>query len=167
MKAKTIVLSIAVLLLISQLANAQTSKKELTAIGTEICTTINPGQWSFEPSGNIKIRGLITSCLDTFTGPAAPYLSGTGVVTMNCNLDGQGAGRCWGTFGRPIQKDVTSWEGVWEGEFNFATNAGGWKIVGHGCGLLEGLMMEEDVVYPGGADPPVIYAKVFNPKADK
>jgi hypothetical protein len=170
MRAKTIVLLFVALLVISQLANAQASKKVLTAVGTETCVTTDMGELSFEPSGNIKIRGMITVCDEhDFVGPAAPYVTGPGSpIAMNCNLNKEWAGQCWGTFGRPWQPDVTSWEGVWEGEFDFVTGAGGWKIMGHGRGpLLEGLMLEEDVVYPGGIDPPIIYAKVFNAKAGK
>jgi hypothetical protein len=164
--AAVAVVAVAALLVGNEITNAQANKKVLTAVGTETCTAIDFGQWSTEPSGNTRVRGYVTSCVEhDFVGSASLLVTGTSEVTMNCNLDAGMEGQCWGTFGRPIVRGATGWEGVWEGQFSFATGAGSWKLMGHGRGDgLEGLKLEEDVIYPGGGAPPAISARVFNPK---
>jgi hypothetical protein len=161
-----VVVAVAALLVGSHVGNAQSGKKVLTATGQESCTTAEPGQWFTEPSGNVKIRGMISSCNDFgFVGPAAPFVTGTSNITVNCNLDASWAGQCWGTFGRPIRKDDVAWEGVWQGTINFATGGEDLKITGHGRGgPLEGLMLEEQTTSPGGAVLPTVSVRVFNPK---
>jgi hypothetical protein len=108
-----------------------------------------PGQGSIEPGG--KIRGWKTNFQDVLIGPAGELASGSGPVTMNCNLDESLTGPCWGTF--EFSNSKGGWEGVWEGSFNFVAGAGSYRAVGHGQGQLKGMILQNDVVYPGYAFP--------------
>ena len=106
-----------------------------------------PGQGAIEPGG--KIRGWTTQFQDALVGPAADLASGSGPVTMNCNLDDTLTGPCWGTF--EFANSKGSWVGAWEGTFNFVSGAGSYKAKGHGQGVFKGMILLNEVVFPGWA----------------
>lgn len=121
---------------------------ELVAGGYEVMIgTWTPGEGNIEPGG--KIRRWSAVYETTLFGPAGELASGTGPVTMNCNLDSGLTGPCWGTF--EYTNSTGTWIGTWQGSFNFATGAGSYKAVAHGTGGLQGLVLQSDVVYPGYA----------------
>jgi hypothetical protein len=127
--------------------------------GTEMMLgSWTPGEGQIGPGQ--KIRGYTAPYLDTIVGPAGELASGTGPVTMNCNIDKTMTGPCWGTF--EFENATGTWFGVWQGTFNFATGAGSYHGIGRGHGGLKGMVLEIDAVYPGWAfapagGPPVGY----------
>jgi hypothetical protein len=127
-----------------------TSRKvdPLVAGGSEaILGQWTPGRGSIQPGA--KIRGWTAPFQDVLVGPAGEFASGSGPVTMNCNLDESLTGPCWGGF--EFENAKGTWVGTWLGTFNFATGAGSYRAVGHGQGGLKGLVLENDVVFPGYA----------------
>ncbi len=136
----------------------------LVAGGTEVrLGDWVPGQGSIEPGG--RIRGWSAEFQDVLIGPAGALASGTGPVTMNCNLDEDLTGPCWGRF--HFRNSAGSWEGVWQGTFSFATGSGSYRAVGHGLGGFRGMVLENDAVFPGFAVSQTgtgyIYSTVRNP----
>jgi hypothetical protein len=116
--------------------------------GTEVMIVPwTPGQGAIAPGA--ILRGWTTQYQDSLIGPAGDLASGSGPVTMNCNLDEDLTGPCWGTF--EIANNKGSWVGAWEGTFNFVTRAGSYKAVGHGQRGLKGMILENNTVYPGWA----------------
>jgi hypothetical protein len=146
-------------------ATASADSSALVAGGTEVALgPWTPGEGNIEPGG--RIRGWTASFLDTLIGPAGDLASGSGPVTMSCNLDAGLTGPCWGTF--TFTNANGSWEGIWRGTFNFVTGAGSYKALAHGKGGLRGLVLENDVVFPGYAVPPqgtgYVFSTVRNPR---
>lgn len=124
------------------------SPADLVAGGYEVMLGAwTPGRGNIEPGG--KIRGWEGDFESTLFGPAGDLASGSGPVTMNCNLDAGLTGPCWGTF--KYSNATGTWIGTWQGSFNFETGAGSYRAVAHGTGGLQGLMLQSDVVYPGWA----------------
>jgi hypothetical protein len=120
----------------------------LVAGGTEVATSPwIPGEGSIEPGG--RLRAWTTTYEDVLVGPAGDLASGSGPVTMSCNLDVGLTGPCWGTF--RFTNATGTWEGIWRGTFNFLTGTGSYKAFAHGTGGLRGLTLENDAVYPGYA----------------
>lgn len=113
----------------------------------EMITPWTPGEGGIEPGA--KIRGWTAEYEITLTGPAEDLASGSGPVTMNCNLDDSLTGPCWGTF--EFTNDNGTWLGNWNGIFNFETGAGSYNLKGHGQGGLKGMVLINEVVYPGWA----------------
>ena len=137
----------------------------LVAGGTEVALSPwTPGEGSLEPGG--RIRGWSAPFQDTLVGQAGELASGSGPVTMNCNLDAGLTGPCWGTFS--YANATGSWEGIWRGTFNFATGAGSYKALAHGTGGLAGLTLENDAVFPGYAvvtpGTGYVFSTVRNPR---
>ena len=137
----------------------------LVAGGTEVAMAPwTPGEGMIGP--NARIRGWTTTFLDTLVGPAGQLASGSGPVVMNCNLDETVTGPCWGTF--EFANATGTWVGTWFGEFNFVTGAGSYKAEAHGQGGLKGMVLTNDVVYPGyafaveGVPTGYIYSTVKN-----
>jgi hypothetical protein len=130
-------------------ASGASQKSEgIVAGGTEVMVgTWIPGHGTIQPGA--RIRGWVAHYQDTLVGPAGELASGSGPVTMDCNLDESLTGPCWGTF--EFENATGNWVGTWQGEFNFVTGAGSYRAVGHGQGGLKGMVLENDVVYPGYA----------------
>lgn len=105
-------------------------------------------------------------------GPAVPLLSGVNTMTIDCSLDGNLKGACWGTFEWAVD-DTASWAGVLSGTFDFATITLDFQLVGRGFGgAVDGLQLHYDCFYPGVVwvdDVPVMIgdfvARVHDPKA--
>lgn len=121
---------------------------ELVAGGYEVMLgEWTPGQGNIEPGS--KLRGWRGDFEATLVGPAGDLASGSGPVTMNCNLDAGLTGPCWGTF--EYSNAIGTWIGSWQGTFNFVTGAGSYRAVAHGRNGLKGMVLQSDVVYPGWA----------------
>jgi hypothetical protein len=120
----------------------------LVAGGTEIALAQwTPGEGMIGPGA--KIRGWTTQFQDVLVGPAGDLASGSGPVVMDCDLDETVTGPCWGTF--EFENAKGKWVGTWRGEFNFVTGAGSYRAEVRGRGGLKGMVLENDVVYPGYA----------------
>ena len=137
----------------------------LVAGGTEVALAQwTPGEGMIGPGA--KIRGWTTQFQDVLVGPAGDLASGSGPVVMDCDLDQSVTGPCWGTF--EFENAMGKWVGTWQGAFNFVTGAGSYKAQGHGQGGLKGMVLENDVVYPGyafavnGVPTGYIYSTVKN-----
>ena len=87
------------------------------------------------PGGNRHVRGLEVE--DRMVVPDNPDVTGNGKVVINCNLDANGVGPCWGTF----RWETDAGQGFWEGSYNGYGYADGSQVtycVGHGGGAFEG-----------------------------
>ena len=75
-----------------------------------------------------------------FQGPFRPV--------VNCNLDENLQGECWGAF----ELDSSAggqWKGTWSGKFDLIHYISVVSIVGHGeGGAIDGLQMKMDVMSP-------------------
>lgn len=151
MRTRTVIGVIGMLVLASGLATDASPRRAvvLDAGGTETVGEWQPGQGV--PAPGAKLRGWVARYDDVLVGAAGELASGAGPVVMNCNLDQQLTGPCWGTF--EIENAHGTWTGVWQGTFNFVTGAGSYRAIGYGQGGLKGLTLCNDVVYPGYAFP--------------
>ena len=162
MKANTIVFLLAVLLAASISGNAQSGTKVLMATGTEQTeAVVDPGQWSYAPSGNIHIRGYISQNRQLLEGPGAIYINGDYECTMNLNLDKDGYGPMWGTC--KALPNNPPWEALFEGKINGFTGTYEFTVKGFGFDDYEGLRFESYHIYTGVGSPSIV-TKVFNPK---
>lgn len=98
-------------------------------------------------------------------GEAVPLLAGICTVRIDCSLDGDLNGNCWGTFEWNVDDDV-AWAGVVSGTFDFTTFAMDYKLIGRGFGgSIDGMQLHYDVSYDGGYDfVGDFVARVHNPK---
>ena len=106
-----------------------------------------PGTGGIEPGG--KLRGWTAEFEMTLIGPAGDLASGSGPVSMSCNLDDSLTGPCWGTL--EITNSEGTWLGTWNATFNFETGAGTYKAKCFGQGGLKGMILDIVSVYPGYA----------------
>jgi len=183
---KTRVLLIAVLafavglLLSSDGALAGNGPKFLYASGQEVTfNVLDPGTATciggeatgdpYDPchgSHRVMLRHqVVQAALISATGDAAPLLAGLYTLTADCNLDGNLAGTCWGTFEWQVDED-SLWAGTMHGSFDFSTFAFAFQMVGNGFGgAVDGMQLQYDVVYDGGYDfVGDFVARVHSPK---
>jgi|WetSurMetagenome_2_1015567.scaffolds.fasta_scaffold216344_1 hypothetical protein len=137
--------------------------KILFAYGEEtLYQEIDHGQWTVGPDGHTKKRNRIAQSQEIMQGPGAALLSGFATTTMNCNLDENMSGPCWGEFEWPLSA-TEKWCGVWEGYFNFALVVGSYHGNAHGeGGRLKGMTLDMDTVYTGYGKPAVNFIKILN-----
>ena len=169
--ALTILLVSAVAVLLTASAGAADNPKFLMANGTEIFLGLQSGEVKCaggQPTGlqypyrqcsegtnRTLVRGEVqTVLLSGVTGTAAAMFAGaTHRSVVNCNLDADLKGQCWGTFKMTVPGQG-EWEGAWEGQFDLANLTGSYSAVGHGLGgPLDGLQMKYDAVYGGFTGP--------------
>jgi len=123
---------------------------------------VEHGQWITDDQGRTKIRNRIVQYQETMQGPAADLVNGVITTTMNCNLDENWTGPCWGAYQWPISA-TEKWAGVWEGTFNFGVVAGSYHASGHGeGGKLAGLRLDMDTVYPGYPKTAVNFVSIID-----
>ncbi|MGE5345187.1 MAG: hypothetical protein ACM3JH_04455 [Acidithiobacillales bacterium] len=83
-------------------------------------------------------------------GPAVPLLAGVNTISIDCSLDGNLKGSCWGTFEWKVDAEAT-WDGVVSGSFDFSDLSLDYQMVGRGFGgAIDGMQLHYDVIYPGG-----------------
>jgi hypothetical protein len=154
-------------LLFGNSALASDGPKFMSATGQEVTTNvIDPGTATCiggEATGNIydPCHGshrimlkhqVVEAVVLTATGEAAPLLEGTDTVTIDCNLDGDLRGSCWGVFEWDVDSD-SSWAGGVSGTFDFSTFTFVYRMVGKGFGgIVDGMQLQYDVSYDGGYD---------------
>jgi hypothetical protein len=113
----------------------------------------------------LKHQVVETELLPGATGDAVPLLAGTNTETIDCNLDGDLRGNCWGVFEWKVDAEST-WAGVLRGTFDFATFSFVYRLVGRGFGgEVDGMQLQYDVSYDGGYDfVGDFVARVHSPK---
>lgn len=165
--ALTMLATAAVAMFLTASAGATDNPKFLTAAGKETIVGIQPGEVRCaggQPTGQnfpqpvcspgtnrILVRGEVDSTVLTdVTGTAAAMLQGgANRVVVNCNLDSNLKGECWGTFEITVPGQG-KWEGSWNGTFDLMTFVASLSAVGHGSGEhLDGLQMKYDAVNNG------------------
>jgi hypothetical protein len=99
--------------------------------------------------------------LSGVTGTAASMFEGaTYQLVLNCNLDKDLKGECWGTFKMTVTGQG-EWEGSWQGKFDLVNFTGSYSAVGHGLGgPMDGLQMKYDAVYNGYTAPVMFNVRV-------
>jgi hypothetical protein len=107
-----------------------------------LAKNIDPGRWTFLPSGHVVLRGRVSDYTDTATDPR---LTGTARATMNGNLDSNLTGPVWGEAHETIGNGV--WDGMWHGHFNLQTGSGDYDAVLHGSGAFDDLQVMEHCSY--------------------
>jgi hypothetical protein len=176
--ALTILAAAAVTVFLSVSAGAVDHSKFLAAAGKETIVGIQPGEVKCAggvPTGQhfpnrecspetnrTLVRGEVDSTILTdVTGTAAAMLSGgTNRIVVNCNLDRNLKGECWGTFELTVPGQG-KWEGSWNGPIDLVNFIGSFSFVGHGSGgQLDGLQMKYDEVYDGTTPYAVFTARV-------
>jgi hypothetical protein len=96
---------------------------------------------------------------------AEPLFDGLNTMTVDCNLDADLNGRCWGKFEWPLSTGGT-WNGVIHSEQSFST--WDWKIelVGTGNGgPIEGMQLEYCSSAPPWEFVGTFVSRIHNPKA--
>jgi hypothetical protein len=165
MKAKTTALVFALILAGSLISvRASNKSKLLTAGGTEQLAAVLDWGTNYPPTSfPTKIRGVKQVYNETLVGPAANLLAPTVSVTLNCDLDENGYGPCWGTFEWKMANGKGTWKGLWEGSFNFLSGGyGSYTAVGHADGDKDGKKCEATVVYPGMGAPASTFVTITN-----
>jgi hypothetical protein len=115
----------------------------------------------------LKHQVVQTMLLPGASGDAAPLLDGTATVTIDCNLDGDLRGHCWGVFEWQVDAE-SRWAGVVSGTFDFRTFSFVYRLVGRGFGgTVDGMQLQYDVSYDGGYDfIGDFVARVHSPRAE-
>jgi hypothetical protein len=142
-----------------------------TAVVQEMTEMVSPGTVTCvggQPSGSpnpftpcspgtrqILTRGEIDRGRYQVTKGPAELFAGVNEVVVNCDLDANMAGPCWGTFKWAVRSPFLGdpgeiWEGFWFGYFDLTSFIASYRATGYGHGgRLEGLQLELQCVYPG------------------
>jgi hypothetical protein len=176
MRARIIVMLFVVLPTVSLVASGQPHHAQsmtATCVESVDYSRLDEVTWEsgYPPTPGGKVRGLTLPYMVTeIHGSALDFLADAKVLyTINCNLDENLTGPCWGTVA--YSKDsVKLLEGVWSGEYNFSpdVDAGRWQTVANGTSAdLRGLVLHSDAVTPGPGPEftfdTYIYARVTSP----
>ena len=137
-------LSILVFVLVAVLLNpspAMAKAQRTPFIGTSnFGETIDAGEWTFLPNGNVRARGIVEIYHDFNTDPR---VTGEETIVSNGNFRPAPsseiglAGHLWGTF------HIENEGGAWDGTFTSEITADGeyfYRGIAHGSGGYEGLV---------------------------
>lgn len=98
---------------------------------------------------------------------AEPLFDGLNTLTVDCNLDADLNGKCWGKFEWPVSAGGT-WQGVIHSEQSFSSWE--WKIelfgIGNG-GPIEGMQLKYSSFAPPWEFVGTFISWIHDPKADK
>ena len=134
-----LVLALVAVLLSASPAMARAQRTTFTGTSS-FGETINPGAWTYLPSGSVQARGIVESYNDVATDPR---VSGQETIVSNGNFKPAPsselglAGHLWGTF------HIVNEGGTWDGTFTSEITEGGeyfYRGVAHGSGGYEGLV---------------------------
>ena len=119
---------------------AKAGPQRMTFTGTSnFGETLNAGEWTYLPSGNVRARGIFERYNDVGTDPR---VSGEETIVSNGNFRPAPsselglAGHLWGTF------HIENEGGMWDGTFTSEITEDGqyfYRGVAHGSGGYEGL----------------------------
>ena len=137
-------LSILVFVLVTVLLHpsaAMAKAQRTTFTGTSnFGETLNAGEWTYLPSGNVRARGIVETYQDVNTDPR---VTGEETIISNGNFKPAPsselglAGRLWGTF------HIENEGGAWDGTFTSEITEDGqysYRGVAHGSGGYEGMV---------------------------
>ena len=150
-------LSMLVFVLAAVLCNPSTamaSAQRTAFTGTaNFFETLNAGDWTYLPSGNVLARGIVEVYHDVNSDPR---LTGTETITSNANFKPAPsyelglAGNLWGTF------HIENEGGTWDGTFTSEVTEGGeyfYRGVAHGSGGYEWLSAHFEAYRNGHSGP--------------
>ncbi len=138
------------------LGSIEASPAKFMSAGGEymIFQVIDPGETTC-PGGPcdlespVHIRGQVVEMMGSFQGDAGFLFGPSVIIKINCNLDSQLTGPCWGTFEWPLSEQEM-WKGFWNGKFDLKNYIASYHSIGHGQGgCLEGFKFKMDSVMPG------------------
>jgi len=137
-------------------ASGQEATTNVIDPGTAVCIGGEATGDPFNPcDGSHRVilkHQVVEAALVSATGEAAPLLAGLDTVTIDCNLDGNLRGNCWGIFEWQVD-DASLWAGTLSGSFDFSTFTFTYQMVGNGFGgVVDGMQLHYDVTYDGGYD---------------
>ena len=150
-------LSMLVFVLVAVLFNPSTAmasahRTEFTGTANFV-ETLNAGEWTYLPSGNVLARGIVETYHDVNSDPR---LTGTETITSNANFRPAPsselglAGYLWGTF------HIANEDGAWDGTFTSEITEGGeyfYRGVAQGSGGYEGLKGHFEAYRNGHSGP--------------
>ena len=125
--------------------------------------TLNAGEWTYLPSGNVLARGIVETYHDVNSDPR---VSGTETIVSNANFRPAPsseiglAGFLWGTF--HIENDGGAWDGTFtseiteEGEYFY-------RGVAHGSGGYEGLVGHWEAIRNAHSGPFTLKGWILEP----
>ena len=125
--------------------------------------TLNAGEWTYLPSGNVLARGIVETYHDVNSDPR---LTGTETITSNANFRPAPsselglAGNLWGTF------HIENEGGTWDGTFTSEITEGGeyfYRGVAQGSGGYEGLRAHFEAYRNGHSGPFTITGWILEP----
>ena len=152
---------VAVLLSVSP---AMASAQRTTFTGTSnFGETLNAGEWTYLPGGNVRARGIVETYNDVGTDPR---VTGQETIVSNGNFRPAPsselglAGRLWGTF------HIENEGGAWGGTFTSEITEGGeyfYRGVAHGSGGYEGLVGHWEAYRNGHSGPFTLSGWILEP----
>ena len=125
--------------------------------------TLDAGEWTYLPSGNVLARGIVETYHDVSSDPR---LTGTETITSNANFKPAPsselglAGNMWGTF------HIENEGGAWDGTFTSEITEGGeyfYRGVAHGSGGYDGLTVHFEAYRKGHSGPFTITGWILEP----
>lgn len=115
--------------------------------------TLDAGEWTYLPSGNVLARGIVEVYHDVNSDPR---VTGEETIVSNANFKPAPAselglaGYLWGTF------HIENERGAWDGTFTSEITEGGeyfYKGVAHGSGSYDGLTAHFEAYRNGHSGP--------------
>jgi hypothetical protein len=150
-------LSMLVFVLVAVLLNpspAMASAQRTTFTGTSnFGETLNAGEWTYLPNGNVLARGVVETYHDVNTDPR---VTGEETIVTNANFRPAPAseiglaGHLWGSF------HIVNEGGTWDGTFTSGITEGGeyfYRGVAQGSGGYEGLTGHWEAYRNGHSGP--------------
>src|SRR5688500_4959275 len=125
--------------------------------------TLNAGEWTYLPSGNVLARGIVEVYHDFNTDPR---VTGDETIVSNANFKPAPsselglAGYLWGTF------QIVNEGGAWDGTFTSEITADGeyfYRGVAHGSGAYEGLVGHWEAYRNGHSGPFTLSGWILEP----
>ena len=145
-------------------SSAMASAQKTTFTGTSnFGETLNAGEWTFLPSGNVLARGIVETYNDVGTDPR---VTGQETIVSNGNFRPAPsselglAGQLWGTF------HIENEGGMWDGTFTSEITEGGeyfYRGVARGSGGYEGLIGHWEAYRNGHFGPFTLSGWILEP----
>ena len=157
-------LLIALFAILFSVSPAMASAQRTAFTGTSnFGETLNAGEWTFLPGGNVLARGIVETYTDINTDPR---VTGEETIVSNGNFRPAPsselglAGRLWGTF------HIENEGGAWDGTFTSEITEGGeyfYRGVAHGSGGYDGLTAHFEAYRNGHSGPFTISGWILEP----
>jgi hypothetical protein len=157
-----LVLALVAVLLTASPAIAGAQRTTFTG-SSNFAETLDAGDWTFLPSGNVLARGIVERYDDAGTDPR---ITGEETIVSNGNFRPAPssplglAGQLWGTF------HIENEGGSWDGTFTSEITEGGeyfYRGVAQGSGGYEGLTGSWEAYRNGHSGPFTLYGWILEP----